>query len=574
MKIVLLVTSFNSLTQAVYTYLEDRGNEVAVSYAISEKQMLEEIEAFSPELILCPFLKTYLPSSIYENYPTFILHPGPRGDRGPNALEYALKNHTKEWGVVILRANAEYDGGDIYGQQSFKVRETYKASLYRQEVTRAVLSALEEFFDNFQVKKYLPQILNPIHDQFTQIKRAIDWQKDNTQTIIDKIHLSDSDPGVLDEIAGVECYLYGVWREERLGNEVHLLQNGTEVPPSKSILAKRDGAICLKTIDGAVWISHLKEPGKFKLPATYVLKEKLQGVKEKRLPLIFDKSYETFYEVSVEKRDNVAYLCFNFHNGAMSAAQCIRLKYAVEYLKRECDVLVLVGGMDFFSNGIHLNILEDSQKQGEDGWANINAMNDLVSTILYADEVVTVASFARNAGAGGVFLGLACDYVVALEGVVLNPHYKTLGLSGSECHSYTLPKRVDDTMAQKLLDDCLPLSVQKAKELGMIDEVFNFEDYYESLHQFAKSKADDDFLWDKQEYLEENRERIEALKERELEIMHPEFWDDASTFHHLRREFVYKTCSAQTPNRLRQTVGCSTHTNMDNREDNQCTNTA
>ncbi len=152
MKIVLLVTSFNSLTQAVYTYLEDRGNEVAVSYAISEKQMLEEIEAFSPELILCPFLKTYLPSSIYENYPTFILHPGPRGDRGPNALEYALKNHTKEWGVVILRANAEYDGGDIYGQQSFKVRETYKASLYRQEVTRAVLSALEEFFDNFQVK--------------------------------------------------------------------------------------------------------------------------------------------------------------------------------------------------------------------------------------------------------------------------------------------------------------------------------------------------------------------------------------------------------------------------------------
>ena len=150
-------------------------------------------------------------------------------------------------------------------------------------------------------------------------------------------------------------------------------------------LAKRDGAICLGTTDGAVWITHLKEPGRFKLPATYVLKEKLQGVKEDRLPLVFDKSYDTFHEVSVEKRDNVAYLCFNFHNGAMSTAQCIRLKYAVEYLKNECEVLVLIGGMDFFSNGIHLNILEDSAKQGEDGWANINAMNDLVHSILYAE---------------------------------------------------------------------------------------------------------------------------------------------------------------------------------------------
>jgi hypothetical protein len=40
-------------------------------------------------------------------------------------------------------------------------------------------------------------------------------------------------------------------------------------------------------------------------------------------------------------------------------------------------------------------------------------MNDLIRSIIFADEIVTVASFARNAGAGGVFLGLACDYVVA-----------------------------------------------------------------------------------------------------------------------------------------------------------------
>ncbi len=541
MKILLLCTAFNSQTQAVYTTLKDRGEVVAVVFAISEVQMLEEIEAFDTELILCPFLKYYLSPSIYENYPTYIFHPGPLGDRGANALEYALQSHTKEWGLVILKANALYDGGDIYAQEHFKVRETYKASLYRQEIVQASLKALELFFVNLKNEEKIAQLLNPVHEPFTQKKRAIDWSKDDTQTIIEKIHLSDSFPGVLDEILGVPCYLYGVHKEEKFRGS------------PKEILAKRDGAICLGTIDGAVWITHLKAVGGFKLPATYVLKEKLQGVKEERLPLIFDKSYDTFYEVSMEKRDNVAYLCFGFHNGAMSAEQCIRLKYAVEYLKTECEVLVLVGGMDFFSNGIHLNILEDSAKQGEDGWANINAMNDLVRSIIYADEVVTVASFGRNAGAGGVFMGLACDYVMGKEGVVLNPHYKTLGLSGSEYHTYTLPKRVGEEMAESLLNTCLPLSVTKAKAIGMIDEVYGHENYYEELHTFAKGSYNDDFIWEKQEYLETHKEEIEALKEKELEVMHPEFWSKQSDFHTLRHEFVTKVCPRETPERLKIT---------------------
>ena len=539
MKILLLVTAFNSQTQAVYTKLKDELHEVSVCFSRDERQTLEEIDSFNPDLILCPFLKSYISADIYENYPVYIFHPGPRGDRGPNSLEYALKSHTQKWGVVVLRANSEYDGGNIYAQEHFKVRQTYKASLYRQEIVSASLDALEKLFKNIEEDSYVAQELNPIHKRITQKERSIDWSKDTTQTVIEKIYFSDSFPGVLDEILGVTCYLYGVHKEEKLSGK------------HKEILAKRDGAICLGTIDGAVWISHLKVSNSFKLPATYVLKEKLQGIKEERIPLIFDKSYETFHEVSMEIQDNVAYLYFNFHNGAMSTGQCIRLKYAIEYLKSECDVLVLMGGEDFFSNGIHLNILEDSQKQGEDGWANINAMNDVVKAILYADEVVTIASFSRNAGAGGVFMGLACDYVVAQEGVVLNPHYKTLGLSGSEYHTYSLPKRVGESMAQRLLNECLPISVSKAKTLGMLDEVFDNANYKESLHSFAISKIDDDFLWDKEEYLENNRAKIEVLKEKELEIMHPEFWDKKAKFHRLRYDFVYKVCPIETPSRLK-----------------------
>jgi putative two-component system hydrogenase maturation factor HypX/HoxX len=235
----------------------------------------------------------------------------------------------------------------------------------------------------------------------------------------------------------------------------------------------------------------------------------------------------------------------------MSSQQCIRLKYAIEYLKDECEVLVLVGGMDFFSNGIHLNILQDSNKQGEDGWSNINAMNDLISSIIRADEIVTVASLARNAGAGGVFLALACDYVVAKEDIVLNPHYKTLGLSGSEYHTYTLPKRVGKELSEKLLNDALPISVEYAKDISMIDRVFLKETYYEDLHNFCNSVYNEDYIYNKQDYLEENIENIENLKKLELEKMYPEFWDKESKFHKLREEFVYKKCPQNTPQRLK-----------------------
>ena len=536
MKVLLLVTAFNSLSQAVYVRLKDDGYEVSVVFAINEVQMIQETKDAQADLILCPFLKAFIPEVIYSTYPTYIFHPGPIGDRGPNALEYALLHHAKEWGVVILRANEFYDGGDIVAFSDFSVRNTYKASLYRQEVVQSSLEALEEFLRNPQEIK---QILNPLHKKFTTESRSIDWDKDDTQTIIDKINLSDSFPGVLDEVMGVVCYLFGVWKEGKLRGGV------------KEILAKREGAICLGTIDGAVWITHLQEPHSFKLPATYVLKERLAGVKEQRLPLIFDKSYDTFYEIGVEKRDKVAYLCFNFHNGAMSAEQCIRLKYAFEYLKEESEVIVLVGGMDFFSNGIHLNILEDSKKQGEDGWSNINAMNDLIKSILEADEVVTVASLARNAGAGGVFMALACDYVVAKEDVVLNPHYKTLGLSGSEYHTYTLVKRVGEDKAEQLLAEALPLSAKHAKEIKMIDEVYKKENYYEDLHTFAASLYGEDFIWDKQDYVEQNKEYMEACKKAELQRMYPEFWDEKSSFHTLRHEFVYKICPLQTPQRFK-----------------------
>ena len=545
MKILLIVSAFNSLTQSVFCYLQDMEHTVSVQFAINDAEMIEAVESFKPDIIFCPYLKKFIPKEIFLNLPTFILHPGIRGDRGHNALDHAMLDEKKEWGVVIIRANEEFDGGDIYSEVRFEMREATKASIYRDEVATATLKAIQELFVNLEDKNFkpIPQIETPMHRYLTQEDIKIDWEKDTTKEIIKKIRLSDSFPGVKDVLLGIECYLFGVWEEERLKGQ------------AKEILAKRDGAVCIGTVDGAIWISHLQELGRFKLPATYVLKDKIKGVKEDRLPLIFDFSHKTFYEIGNTKDGDVSYLCFNFHNGAMSSEQCMRLKYAFEYLKERAKVIVLIGAAEFFSNGIHLNILEDSKKQGEDGWSNINAMNDLIKSIIFSDEIITVASLHKNAGAGGVFLALACDYVVASKNTVLNPHYKTLGLSGSEYHTYTLPKRVGKSKSEELVRSCLPISASRAKDINMIDLVLEKENYFECLRSYTQELVEDEdkydeYIYEKQDYLQSSKDFINGCKEEELKVMHPEFWSKESEFHKLRNEFVYKVCPIKTPQRL------------------------
>ncbi len=238
MKISLLVTAFNSTSQLAYTYLKDRKISVDVVFFIDEMQITKEIEAFAPNAIICPYLKKFVPQALYEKYTTFILHPGVQGDRGAYSLDNALREERREWGLVYLKADDEFDSGAIYAQEFFQMRNTYKSSLYRNELNRASLKAIETLLKNIQNSNFTPlaQLSKPMHLQLNQKDRQIDWQRETTQDILKKIHMSDSHPGVLDEILGVRCYLYGAWREEKLRGK------------PKEILAKRDGAICIGTI--------------------------------------------------------------------------------------------------------------------------------------------------------------------------------------------------------------------------------------------------------------------------------------------------------------------------------------
>ena len=281
-----------------------------------------------------------------------------------------------------------------------------------------------------------------------------------------KLRAADSSPGVLDVIGDAEYYLFGGHQEDELRGQ------------PGAILARRGGAICRATTDGAVWIPQLRRrpapsgPATFKLAATLALGRSLAGVPEVSAPLASAPGRSTYREIGYHESGGVGYLEFSFPGGAMSTGQCRRLLAAYRYAQgRPVRVIVLGGHRDVFSNGIHLNVIEAAEDPAEESWRNINAINDLVHAILTTTDQLTVAALAGNAAAGGLMLALAADQVWCRAGTVLNPHYRLMGLHGSEYWTYTLPRRVGEQEAARLTEACLPVSAASALRTGLVDRV-------------------------------------------------------------------------------------------------------
>ncbi len=557
MRILLLSSAYNSLTQHAHVELKSRGHRVEVAAATKADGMREAADRFRPHLILCPMLAQVIPQDLWETYPCLILHPGIVGDRGGNSLDWAILNHEPEWGVTVVQAAEDMDAGPIWAAYRCPLRAASKSSLYRDEIARAALQAMTVAVQRFENGLFVPATLDysrpDVHGRYRPLikpeLRKIDWSSDPVATILRKIRSADGAPGVLDDIGGVPVYLYGADEE------------GCLIGKPGAIIGKRHGAICRAAVDGAVWISHLKRAdganGKyFKLPAADVLGDRLAQVPELPLPIDAVTSYKTYRDIWYEERNGVGYVNFRFYNGAMGTDHCRRLAEAVLYARqRPTKVIVLIGGRDFWSNGIHLNLIEAADDAAEESWRNINAMDDLVHSILTATDRLTIAALYGSAGAGGVMMALAADRVLAREGIVLNPHYKGMGgLYGSEYWTYSLPKRVGREKALELTEQCLPISVHEARTIGLIDDIILQDDLGDSAFQrfrdqvtriaeeFCRSPKHRATLGQKQAVREkdERRKPLANYRSEELEQMKKNYWGEDRSYHLARAAFVRK----------------------------------
>jgi len=556
-RILFLTRSFNSLTQRLYLELTALGHEVAVEFDISDAVTIEAVALFQPALIVAPFLRRAIPEAVWRRTVCLVVHPGIVGDRGPSALDWALCDGEREWGVTVLQANAEMDAGPVWAAETFAMRDATKSSLYRNEVTegaaRAVVAAVQRFG---QIGE--PPAVDTAGRRgcwrplMQQVDRRIDWQRDDTQAVLRKIRAADGMPGVLDELFDAPCHLF----------DAHPEALAPRHPPG-TIIGRRHEAVLRVTVDGAVWIGQVRRvdtESAFKLPTALAFPAETAALPERALALDAPAGTSGWQEICYHAQGDVGSLHFPFYNGAMSTAQCERLTAAVRWaLARPPRVLVLMGGPDFWSNGLHLNVIEAADSPADESWRNINAMNDLTQTLIEATDRVVIAAMQGNAGAGGVFMALAADQVWARRSVVLNPHYKNMGnLYGSEFWTYLLPRRMQSTSSGDVMSHRLPVTATAAADMGLVDAVFGGgpqEFRNQVLERASALSADADIpalLLAKRRRRErdEAHKPLAAYRAEELERMRRNFYGFDPSYHIARSNFVRRVAASWTPRHL------------------------
>jgi putative two-component system hydrogenase maturation factor HypX/HoxX len=560
MRVLFLTHAFNALAHRLFVALRDDGHDLSIELDVNDAVTREAVALARPDVVVAPFLKRAIPEDVWSRVPCLIVHPGPPGDGGPSSLDRAIQEGVATWGVTVLQAVGDFDAGPVWAHASFPMRSATKGSLYRLEVTEAAVVCVREALARMaRGESPTPVAQLSASPQFrpalTQAERAIDWEHDDTLTVLRKVHAADGSPGVRDVIAGRDVFLHGAHAEEVLRGVV-----------PGAIIGRRDGAILRATRDGAVWITHLRaatiagEPA-LKLPAVQVLgPDALADIPESTIALDAVATGASWREIRYEQHGDVGVLHFAFHNGAMSTAQCRRLLEALRYARaRPAKVLVLAGGTDFWSNGIHLHAIEATGRPADASWENINAIDDVAREIVTMDDRLTVAAIQANAGAGGVFLALAADHVWMRGGVVLNPHYRGMGnLYGSEYWTYLLPRRVGAERAREITERRLPMGSREAVALGLADACFAqapeafLREAIGRAQALAASPAFAATLVAKQRAraADEAARPLSSYRDAELARMKLNFYGFDPSYHVARYHFVHRLPKARTPGYL------------------------
>ncbi|MFI2608396.1 enoyl-CoA hydratase-related protein [Kitasatospora sp. NPDC018619] len=553
MRILLLAGAFNSLGRRLHAELRDRRHTVDVQPAGDDEELIDTVRRLRPGLLLAPILGTAIPEALRSRLTCLVVHPGPPGDRGPSSLDRAVQEGRTAWGVTVLQAQAqaEPDAGPVWAWAPCRLPGRGRSDLYRNEVADAAVAAVLLAVERIASGTYAPR---PQHGPgrsgtvrtrpaLRQEERRIDWAADPTEAVLRRLRAADSRPGVLDELCGGSWYLHGGHPEPVLRGR-----------PGE-LLATRAGAVCRATVDGAVWIPELRRanpggPEGIRLPAVTALGGLLPALPAVAAPLMPEEAQgkpRAWSDIHYREHGPVGHLRFSFPGGAMSTDHCRRLLAAYRAaLARPTSVLVLGGARDFFSNGIHLNVIEAAADPAVESWDNITAMDELVDAVLTTTDRLVVAAVGGNAAAGGVMLALAADEVWCRAGSVLHPHYRLMGLYGSEYWTYTLPRRVGAAAAERLTRQALPVSAATAERIGLVDRVLACgpEAFGPAAAHLAgllaASPTTQQRIAAKKAAREadERTKPLDAYREEELAVMHRQFFTPESPYHALRSAFV------------------------------------
>ncbi|XP_052762342.1 hydrogenase maturation factor HoxX-like [Mya arenaria] len=558
LRVLSLNQSVNSLSRRIDDGLRQKKVDLTTVETSDGDEMISEVQRLQPDIIVCPFMKIRIPKVLYadRSRPCLVVHPGIAADRGACSIDWAILQGRPSWGVTVLEAYDEMDGGAIWSCDSFTVPDdSTKTSLYNGAVADAAVTCTFDAVSRFS-QNAEPLDKTAYRELFglctgtrkmNHSDRRVDWNTP-AEDVARRVRMSDTSPGAIGLLE-----LHGDAQEWRLfdahvetGRHSKILRQELSNSSPGTPIAKKDGAVLISTRGSSgVWIGQMKRFNQnpcLKLPSSHILPVQLPVQCE---PCDFE-------EIKVVQEGDVCYVYFDFYNGAMDTAQAVRLQRALSEVAAlpHIKVVALMGGERFFATGIHLCVIQNSGDKQRTASENINAIDDVIKSVFTMKDKATVAVMRGNAGAGGAMLATACDFSVAHPGVCVTPTYKSMNLHGSEYWTYFLPEKVGPEMAKRLVESVDTLTARQAHEIGLIDHVINVDkiDYYDEvkslLHQIAHSTADHIIQHKIQKRTEEWFRQLAGQREYELSKMKINF--RSSDFLNAMHDFVFKVPMKRT----------------------------
>lgn len=171
---------------------------------------------------------------------------------------------------------------------------------------------------------------------------------------------------------------------------------------------------------------------------------------------------------------------------ALNAATIAELSKALDHLAHdsECRVIILTGsGEKSFVAGADIKEFADfGAKQAED--LARNGQNSLFNKVenLRKPVIAAVNGFALG---GGLELAMSCHIRYASDNAKLGLPEVTLGLIPGYGGTQRLPKLVGKGWANELIFSAKMISAEKAKEIGLVNEVFTSSELLEKCTELA-----------------------------------------------------------------------------------------
>ena len=238
--------------------------------AVNPDNIVAQVNAYQPDLVICPYLKTKVPEQIYSDCqrPCLIVHPGIVGDQGASSLDWAILNDEKQWGVTVLQADEEMDAGAVWSSKNFLVpKNSIKSSLYNGPVSDVavdcVLDAVSRFSQNVAATplEHLENARGKLRRNMRHSDRLIDWEM-SPEEIARRVRMSDTTPGAIATVqtdsgpsqfrlfdayteTGSSRLLYKILRSAKPGEMVAVR--------NKSVLFK-----CGENAGDGIWIGQMK----------------------------------------------------------------------------------------------------------------------------------------------------------------------------------------------------------------------------------------------------------------------------------------------------------------------------